>query len=429
MSLSMNGPKELKQVSLFKYIGQTLKVVIPSVIVIASFIQYFLRLPQFEMMVVFAGYLFAGLGIAIAASFRNYNRFLKPIQLMEVGILHVADGELDAQIKVSSAEMEAVASAFNTMTRNFREIIQKIRTMANEWVESIDELSANSEEIAAKNIEVNRHIAGMSQGITQQTMIVTQAMDSFRDLKETIQIIAERAHSVSQEAGISQGNAEKGLEGLSGVVKAMQDTNSTVDQASESIKKLEEQSQQIVSITATIASIARQTNLLALNAAIEAARAGEHGRGFAVVADEIRKLAEGVSVSTDEVADITTGIQQTIQDTVDDMNSADSKVENSLLLIMEAKQALEIIVKSTMQVSSDISEIAVSGEQIISNMEGVVSQSQQVDLIAATAETSAREIEQSSAEVAASMQNIAGAAQSLVSMAIELREQVVRFKV
>lgn len=428
MSLSMTGSKDLKQVSLFKYIRQTLKVVIPSVILIASMIQFFLKLPQFEMLVVFGGYLFAGLGIAIAASFRNYNRFLKPIQQMEIGILHVADGELNTQISVSSAEMAPVANAFNTMTRNFREIIQKIRTMATEWIESIDELSANSEEIAAKNIDVNRYIGAISKSMVQQNMIVTQAMDSFKSLRETIMLIAERANSVSQEAGISQGNAEMGLEGLSGVVRTMQDTNGTVGQASESIKKLEEQSQQIVSITATIATIARQTNLLALNAAIEAARAGEHGRGFAVVADEIRKLAEGVSVSTDEVAEITTGIQQTIKDTVDKMNLADSKVENSLQLTLEAKQALEIIVKSTKQVSSDISEIAVSGEQILTNMEGVANQSQQIEHIAATAETSTREIEQASAEVAASMQNVAGAAQSLVNMAIELREQVVRFK-
>ncbi|AFM01744.1 MULTISPECIES: methyl-accepting chemotaxis protein [Desulfitobacterium] len=429
MSLAMNGSKDLKQVSLFKYIGQTLKVVIPSVVLIAAVIQFILKLPQFEMLVVSGGYLIAGLGIAVAASFRNYNRFLKPIQQMEIGILHVAEGELNTQIQVTSVDMAAVANAFNTMTRNFREIIHKIRTMANEWVEAIDELSANSEEIAAKNEEVNLHIAGMSNGMAQQTMIVSQAMDSFRGLRNTIQIIAERANSVSQEAGISQGNAEKGLEGLSGIVKAMQDTNTTVDEASGSIKKLDEQSQQIVSITATIASIARQTNLLALNAAIEAARAGEHGRGFAVVADEIRKLAEGVSVSTDEVAEITNGIQETITATVDAMNLADSKVENSLQLTLEARQALEIIVKSTKQVSSDISEIAVSGEQILSYMEGVSSQSQQVEHIAAEAEASTKEIEQASAEVAASMQNIAGAAQSLVSMAMELREQVVRFKV
>ncbi|MEM5816867.1 MAG: methyl-accepting chemotaxis protein, partial [Desulfitobacterium hafniense] len=261
MSLVMNGSEDLKQVSLFKYIGQTLKVVIPSVVVIATVIQFILKLPQFEMLVVCGGYLIAGLGIAVAASFRNYNRFLKPIQQMEIGILQVAEGELNTQIQVTSAEMAAVTQAFNAMTKNFREIIHKIRIMANEWVESIDELSANSEEIAAKNEEVSQHIAGMSNGMAQQTTVISRAMDSFRALQDTIQIIAERAHSVAQEAGISQGNAEKGLDGLSGIVQAMQDTNTTVDEASERIKNLDEQSQQIVSITATIATIARQTNL------------------------------------------------------------------------------------------------------------------------------------------------------------------------
>lgn len=429
MSFVLESSRDSEQVSLFKYIGQTLKVVIPAVIIIASFIQFFLRLPQFEMMVVSGGYLFAGLGIAVAASFRNYNRFLKPIQKIEIGILQVAEGELNKHMEISSSETAAVTNAYNVMTKNFREIIRKIRHMANDWVESIHELSANSEEIAAKNLEVNTHIGLMAEGMARQKEIVFQAMDTFKNLKDTIQIIAERTNSVSLEAGISQGNAEKGLEDLSGIVNAMEDTNNSVDQASDSIKKLDEQSQQIVSITSTIASIARQTNLLALNAAIEAARAGEHGRGFAVVAEEIRKLAEGVSDSTDEVALITNGIQQTIRDTVENMNLADSKVENSLQLTLEAKQALEIIVKSTKQVTRDISEIAASGEQILGYMEGVSNQSRQVEQIAAEADVSTKEVEQASAEVAASMQNIAGAAQSLVSMAIELREQVVRFKI
>ena len=434
MSLANNDSQEFKtkgfkQVSIAKYILQTLKVVIPAVIVFAAVIQLIIRLPFYEMMVVFAGYLLAGTGIGIAASFRNFNRFLKPIQKMEIGILQVADGELSTKVEASSAEMAAVTDAFNTMTRNFTEIIQKIRSMADNWVESIDELSASSEEIAAKNYEINQYLAEMSQGVMEQSLLASQALESFKNFNETVKGIAERANSVSQEAILSQKNAEKGLEGLSGVVKAMQDTNNTVDQASQSIKKLDEQSQQIVSITATISSIARQTNLLALNAAIEAARAGEHGRGFAVVAEEIRKLAEGVSISTDEVAEITSGIQQTIKTTVENMSLVDAKVDNSLQLTQEAKEALEGIVRSTQQVTHDISEIAVSGEQMLDDIIGVTNQSRKVEEITLKAQNSTKEIEQASAEVAASMQNVASAAQSLVTMAIELREQVARFKV
>lgn len=431
MNASEGKPKKGKQnISLGKYIGQTLVTVVPMISVMGVVIAYVMRLDWTKSVTLFLCFLLSGIIVGILASLKNYRRFLKPIYVMEQGIIKVAQGDLTQRIIVTkNGDVAELGRAFNLMMENFDGIIRKIREMANSWVISSEELSASSEEVTATNSSVADHTSQMAAEARNQAKTLQQMKKMVIELTNAAQMIAERALNVSLEAVNSEKHSADGLTKLSVILATMEETNNSVNKSVKTIEDLANQSNRIGSITETISQVAQQTNLLALNAAIEAARAGEHGKGFAVVADEIRKLAENVASSTREVTEITTLIQHSINFAVQGMMQTDSKVKESVVSIHEAQEGLNVIAHSTKAVSGDISDIAASSEQMLGSMDEMKLYVNTVIQVSEQAAVTAENIEESATEVASTMHIVATAAQTLAQNANQLQKEVERFKV
>ena len=426
----MNYSKGKQNISLGKYIGQTLVTVVPMVSIMGVAIAYVMLLDWPKTVTLFICFLLSGIIIGILASLKNYRRFLKPIYVMEQGIIQVAQGDLTQRIIVSEkSDVAELGRAFNLMMENFDGIIRKIREMAQSWVISSEELSASSEEVTATNCNVADHTSQMAMEARNQAQTLLQMKTMVNELASAAQMIAERALSVSKEAENSENHSLEGLTKLSTVLVTMEETNNSVTKSVQTIGDLANQSNRIGSITETISQVAQQTNLLALNAAIEAARAGDHGKGFAVVADEIRKLAENVATSTREVTEITTLIQHSIDHAVQGMMQTDSKVKESVVAIHQAQEALSVIAQATKTVSVDITDIAASSEQMLGSMDKMNRYVNMVIQVSDQAAVTAKNIEESATEVSTTMHIVATSAQSLAQNANQLQKEVERFKI
>jgi len=196
-------------------------------------------------------------------------------------------------------------------------------------------------------------------------------LDANRALYKVVKfatVITDQVHreqAVSEAAGIAystslqtDNSAQRGTQVVTQAVEVMQNLARHMQQASDGIEALNEQSMVIASIVKTISSIAEQTNLLALNAAIEAARAGEQGRGFAVVADEVRQLASRTSKATEEIIGVVRKNQDMARSAVALMGEGKEQAEEGLALAAEAGTVIVEIQDGAQKVVSAVGQFA-----------------------------------------------------------------------
>ncbi len=168
---------------------------------------------------------------------------------------------------------------------------------------------------------------------------------------------AETAYRISKETSAT---AEEGAKVIDKTIIEMKQMADSVDQSSQIIENLNQQSSSISSIIQTIHGIADQTNLLALNAAIEAARAGEQGRGFAVVADEVRTLAARTSESTSEISKMISDIQTSTTNATEGMETCLDQVKSGVELVHQTGEVISRIQNGATEVVSAIDSLAMN---------------------------------------------------------------------
>lgn len=175
---------------------------------------------------------------------------------------------------------------------------------------------------------------------------------------EKNQLESEAARQAYASAQQTNESSVKGNQMVLQSVQMMQAIAHQLDQATQDISALNQQSDLINSIVGTIRGIADQTNLLALNAAIEAARAGELGRGFAVVADEVRSLAGRTSQATEEIVEVVKRNHELALAAVEGMATNRDRADQGVMRIQETGEVIAEIQRQAQQVVEAISQVS-----------------------------------------------------------------------
>lgn len=312
-----------------------------------------------------------------------------------------ARGDLTVQAEVSADVLGAVADSFNLTIHNLREIIQQVKTAAQQ----VNKGATDSEAFARD----------LSSDALRQAEQLAVTLNSVQVLTDAIQRVAESAKEAETVARSASATAQKGGEAVDRTVEGIMEIRQTVAETTRKVKRLAESSQEISKIVALISQIASRTNLLALNASIEAARAGEAGRGFAIVADEVRQLADRIAKALKEIEQVVRQIQTETGSVMTAMEEGTQQVIQGTNLAEQAKKSLDDIVQVSNRIDTLVRSITADTVQQTETSRQVASVVQSVEL---TAQETSQEA-----------QRVSGSLQSLAGVAGDLLTSVERFRV
>ena len=283
----------------------------------------------------------------------SFRRFvIKPIQETSDLITGLSDGHGDLTVRLPVDHQDEIG----TLRSAVNKFVTELQTMIKSIVQEVDTLN----EQAARMQNISSIMSQESDSQLQQTSQVATAMNQ---MTATVQGVANNASETAAAADEGKSQAETGQNVVNETVNNIRSLSVEVDNASQVISKLEEDSQRIGMILDVINGIAEQTNLLALNAAIEAARAGEQGRGFAVVADEVRTLASKTHKSTLEIRETIEHVQKGTSDVVRVMQGGKDSAEQSVQQAEQAGSALDSIITVVTNITDMTTQIAIAAKE------------------------------------------------------------------
>ena len=359
------------------------------------------------------------------------NSITKPIIELERHASELAKGNLklpDVQVNTAD-EVGSLASAFNAMSKNLRNLITKMANTSSQVAAASEELTASAQQSADTSVHVAESVGDVSNNMSMQLDDINAAKSNVDVVFKDIGQMSEKTTLVTQSSNDTADAALRGSKLMEVAVQKMSNIEKSVMSSAEVVKTLGENSQQLGQIVEAISAIAEQTNLLALNAAIEAARAGDQGRGFAVVAEEVRKLASESQTSAEQIREKIIGIQNDTANAVEAMESGTNDVKEGTEAIREVGEQFQRIMQRVDDIRQQMAGIGTSMKKVSDGATEIVSAVDSIDAVSKQTSEHTQTISSATEEQSASNEEIAAASQALSNLANEMQEAVGKFKI
>ena len=280
---------------------------------------------------------------------------ITPINDLSARLAEIASGDGDLTVTLD----ERAKDETGDVARSFNKFLGVLRTLISDTKQQANDLG-DASNIAMK---VMQETVSNIEKQQAETEIVASAV---KQMSSTTLEVAENTSHAAEMTNLVKNKVTEGRQEALETRTIIQQLSLEVSEASQVIKNLVEETNNIGNVLESIQGIAAQTNLLALNAAIEAARAGETGRGFAVVADEVRTLAQRTQISTVDIQELLVRLKTEASNAVTSMNKGTDSASICLKKSEKASKSFEDASNSIIEISDLNMQIATAtGQQSV----------------------------------------------------------------